>query len=70
MESNSISILVNRSPLNEFQPKRGLRQGDPPVPFLFLIVVERLSSLIKQVVERNMFESYKVRELNMEVNLL
>jgi len=29
----TISVLVNGSPMEEFKPKRKLRQGDPLAPF-------------------------------------
>jgi len=36
MESSTISILVNGSPIGELIPPKGLRRGDQLVSFLFL----------------------------------
>jgi len=46
--SSSFSILVNGSPSEVFSPSRGLRQGDPLFPFLFILMMEALGRSIKQ----------------------
>jgi len=56
----SASVLVNGSPTHEFKFERGLRQGDPLSPFLFLIAAEGLNVMMKALVEAALFSGYKV----------
>ncbi|CAK8572734.1 unnamed protein product [Lathyrus sativus] len=58
-ESTRISVLVNSNPTSEFDVGRGLRQGDPLAPFLFLIAVEGLSLMMSKSVQLNKFEGYE-----------
>jgi hypothetical protein len=57
---SSMSVLVNGSPTEDFIVGKGLRQGDPLSPFLFLIVAEGLTGLMGKAVENNIFHGYKV----------
>lgn len=42
------SMLVNGSPQGFFSTSRGIRQGDPLSPFLFIIIVEALKHMINR----------------------
>ncbi|KAH1031000.1 hypothetical protein J1N35_043174 [Gossypium stocksii] len=55
----SYSVVFNGSKGELFYPTRGLRQGDPLSPFLFLFCGEGLSSLIKQAIKRKVLKGVK-----------
>ena len=48
IRSVSFSIMVNGEPRGFFHPSRGLYQGDPLSPYLFLLCAEGFRSLIQQ----------------------
>jgi exonuclease III len=56
----SASVLVNGSPTDEFNLERGLRQGDPLSPFLFLLAAEGFNVLMESFLLHNIFTGYKV----------
>ncbi|GKA79907.1 putative RNA-directed DNA polymerase [Tanacetum coccineum] len=53
-------VLVNGSPTNEFKIERGLRQGDPLSPFLFILAVEALNVALFEATSNNIFHGIKV----------
>ncbi|CAJ2662016.1 unnamed protein product [Trifolium pratense] len=59
------SVLVNGSPTDDFPLRRGLRQGDPLSPFLFLLAAEGLNVLMDAMVARNLFQGYSFGEQGM-----
>jgi hypothetical protein len=54
------SVCFNGHLLDSFSPTRGLRQGDPLSPYLFLFVADALSSLIKREVDNGALRELKI----------
>ncbi|GLT47499.1 hypothetical protein SLA2020_211940 [Shorea laevis] len=65
-----ISVLVNGSPTREFEVGKGLRQGDPLSPFLFLMIGEGLKSLVQRAVTEGMLHGIEIGKQGMSVSLL
>jgi hypothetical protein len=49
LSSASTKVLINGTPGDRISHARGLRQGDPLPPMLFLLIMEVLSAVIKKV---------------------
>lgn len=51
MSSLSYSVLINGEPCGFIFPSRGIKQGDPLSPYLFLFCVEGLSALLWKAIK-------------------
>ncbi|GJR52475.1 RNA-directed DNA polymerase, eukaryota [Tanacetum coccineum] len=60
LRSSRGSVLVNGSTTEEFQFYKGLKQGDPLSPFLFILVMESLHLSFKRVEDAGMFNGIKI----------
>jgi hypothetical protein len=54
------SILVNGTPSGFFQSSRGIRQGDPLSPLLFVVVMEALSRMLYASMRQGLLSSFSV----------
>lgn len=66
----TMSILVNGSPMEEINIQKGLTQGDLLASFLFLLVTEGFSGLMRNVVRLNLFEGFRFKRDRMEISHL
>jgi hypothetical protein len=65
-----MSVLINGSPSEEINIQRGLKQGDPLAPFLFLLVAEGLGGLMKKAVATSRFRGFQVGSSGFNVSHL
>lgn len=56
--STSFSIIVNGSRTDLFHPSRGVRQGDPLSPYLFILVAQNLSAILNYTRQLNLIHGF------------
>ena len=60
VSSVKYALLLNGSPIHTFLPTRGVRQGDPISPYLFLLCANILSIVLIQVEGQNKIKGIKL----------
>ena len=55
-----MSLLWSGKKLEWFHPSRGIRQGDPISPYLFVLCMKRLGHVINQVVAKDKWKPIRL----------
>lgn len=66
----SFSVLINGSPRGYIKPERGIRQGDPLSPYLFILCAEVFSHLMNKAAAERKIQGIKIGSSSPAVNHL
>lgn len=69
LSTASTKILLNGEPARRICHGRGLRQGDPLSPMLFVLTMEVLNAIIIQADQCNLFQSLRPDRIRFRVSL-
>lgn len=70
MSTSKMRLLWNGEILEEFKPERGIRQGDPISPYLFVLCIERLFQAIDLAVSNKNWKLIQVARRGPKVSHL
>ncbi|KAL5537608.1 hypothetical protein UlMin_044784 [Ulmus minor] len=70
ISSANFSIMINGKPRGRFGASRGLRQGDPLSPFLFILVADILGRMMDKAVMIGEVKGFKIGREKVEVSHL
>ena len=70
ISSVQYKILINGQPKVHIIPNRGLRQGDPLSPYLFILCTEALIANIRKKEEEKLLTGLKIARLNPAISHL
>lgn len=70
MTTAQASILLNGSPMDQFRLEKGIHQGDPVSPFLFLLVAEGISLMLKKGIANGLSKPIFVERDKVEISHL
>jgi hypothetical protein len=68
--SSSFVVLINEEAIDFFRSGRGVRQGCPLPPLLFILVMEGLSRLLKHSLEEQLITWIRISRLTKILHLL
>jgi len=66
----SYTVLINGLPHGHIAPSRGIRQGDPLSPFLFILCAEALSRMLDQAAGMGKISGVPIRRGGIRINHL
>jgi len=69
LTSSSTQILLNGTPGEFIQHKRGLRQGDPLSPMLFILVMDALNWMVTRAAEAGLLQPLSRRPIQHRISL-
>lgn len=66
----TFSVNINGSPHGFIQPGRGIRQGDPLSPYLFILCAEVLSHMMKRAENQSLLKGIKISNVGPSITHL
>ncbi|KAJ9567980.1 hypothetical protein OSB04_003946 [Centaurea solstitialis] len=69
LSTAKVSVLINGAPTKEFKMSKGVRQGDPLAPFLFILAAEGLAAIMKEAQRSNIFHGVRLPNESVDVSL-
>ncbi|XP_024986470.1 uncharacterized protein LOC112521707 [Cynara cardunculus var. scolymus] len=70
LSSASVAVLINGCPTREFPLRRGVRQGDPLAPLLFILAAETLNIIMSEASRKGIFSGIKLPNSGPELSIL
>ncbi|KAL5552280.1 hypothetical protein UlMin_002456 [Ulmus minor] len=65
-----MTLMINGAPFQSFKSKWGLRQGDPILPYMFILCMDVLSRLINMKAEEGLIKGFRMSRHTPPINHL